>query len=310
MEKKQSGRKALGTVQLTSAAVIWGVAFVAQSLGNAYMGPYTFGFVRSLLAVITIAVLINGFDLIHSMKRKNDSPVGSKGWSRLTLQAGIVCGVFLGIAATLQQYGLLYTTAGKAGFITAMYIVLVPVAGTLLGKPAGKKVWTGVLLAVVGLYLLGVHGSGESGVNPGDLMVLGSALFFTFQIMAIDHFVDRVDGLKLSLLEFAVYGLMSVPLMLIFEQPDIHTIVDGWIPVLYMGIMSSGIAYTLQVLGQGKLSPTVGCLLMSLESVVSVIAGCLLLGETLAVAEAAGCVIMAVAIVIAQLPDFKRNTEA
>lgn len=306
MEKK-SGRKALGTTQLSAAAVIWGVAFVAQSVGNSYMGPFTFGFVRSLLAVITIAVLINAFDLIHSVKRKNDSPVGEKGWSRLTLQAGILCGLFLGAASTLQQVGLLYTTAGKAGFITAMYIVLVPVAGKIVGKPASKKVWAGVLLAVVGLYLLGVHGSGETGVNPGDLLVLGSACFYTFQIMSIDHFVDRVDGLKLTLLEFAVYGLISLPLMFFFEQPDPHSILDGWIPVLYMGVLSSGVAYTLQALGQGKLSPTVGCLLMSMESVVSVIAGCLILGETLTTAEIAGCVLMGAAVVIAQLPDFRKG---
>lgn len=303
MEKNKSGRKALGTVQLTGAAFIWGVAFVAQSVGNSYMGPFAFGFVRSLLAVITIAVLINVFDLIHSMKRKNNSPVGNRGWSRVTLQAGIICGTFLGIAATLQQIGLNYTTVGKAGFITAMYIVLVPVVRMFTGKPAGKQVWAGVFLGVAGLYLLGVYGSGETGLNPGDLMMLGSALCFTFQIIAIDNFVDRVDGLKLSLLQFTVYGLISLPLMLLFEQPDPHAIVEGWIPVLYMGVMSSGVAYTLQIMGQGKLNPTVGCLLMSLESVVSAVSGWFLLGEKLSVAETAGCVIMGAAIVIAQLPD-------
>ena len=218
---------------------------------------------------------------------------------------GIFCGLALFVASNLQQFGIQYTTVGKAGFITALYIVIVPVLGIFLKKTVGVKVWISVLLAVAGLYLLCIT-EGFS-IGGGDFLVLLCALCFSVHILVIDYFSPRVDGVRMSCIQFFVCGLLSGVGMLLTERFSWSAVVQGWMPVLYAGVFSCGVAYTLQIVGQKGMNPTVASLLLSLESVVSVLAGWLLLGQKLSARELSGCVLMFAAIVLAQLPERRRE---
>ncbi|MDO5346681.1 MAG: DMT family transporter [Lachnospiraceae bacterium] len=303
------------------AALIWGVAFVAQSVGMEYVGPFTFNAVRSVIGGI---VLIPCIYFLDSRKKKEaDQKMGlgtdcsglegsgqecrgknerTDSWKNKTLlTGGICCGICLCIASNLQQIGISYTTVGKAGFITAMYIVLVPVLGIFLKKGAGIRVWISVALAVAGLYLLCM--TEKFTLGKGDAYVLLCALFFSFHILTIDHFSPMVDGVKMSCIQFLVSGVLSGILMLVFEQPRIGSILSAWMPILYAGVMSCGVAYTLQIVGQKDMDPTVASLILSLESVVSVLAGWALLHQHLSMRELLGCAVMFAAIVLAQLPE-------
>lgn len=280
------------------AAVIWGVAFVAQSVGMEYVGPFTFNAIRSVIGGI---VLIPCIFFLDSRKEKRE-PEDS--WSNKTLlTGGICCGVCLCIASNLQQIGISYTTVGKAGFITAMYIVMVPVLGIFLKKRIGMKVWVSVALAVAGLYLLCM--TEKLTLGKGDAYVLLCALFFSFHILTIDHFSSRVDGVKMSCIQFLVSGILSGILMFALEKPELGAILSAWMPILYAGVMSCGVAYTLQIVGQKDMDPTVASLILSLESVVSVLAGWALLHQSLSARELLGCGVMFAAIILAQLPDRK-----
>lgn len=294
-------------------ALIWGVAFVAQSVGMDYVGGFTFNCVRCLIGSAVLVPCICFLDRWNAREKEKagaaavqtgteqngTAAVTDKAQTKTLWMGGICCGLALGIASNLQQFGLKYTTVGKAGFITAMYIVLVPVVGIFLKKTTGIKIWFSVALAVAGLYLLCMT-EGFS-IAFGDFLVLLSALFFTMHILVIDHFSPKVDCVRMSCIQFLVSGLLSGVGMLLFEQPSLSAITAAWLPILYAGALSCGVAYTLQIVGQKDMNPTVASLIMSLESVISLLAGWVILGQTLSIKELFGCVLMCAAIVLAQI---------
>ncbi len=289
-------KKLVGSLMLVLAALIWGTAFTAQRVGMDYAGPLSFNGVRCLIGA---AVLVPVY-LIFRRSRPAD---GKK-----TLLAGLLCGLALFMATNLQQFGLVYTDAGKAGFITTFYIILVPILGIFLKKKTGAVTWLAVLIALCGLYFLCMK-SGEVRIAPGDLLVLGCAFFFAVQILVIDRFVQEVDGVLLCCIQFAVDGLLSLIAALILEKPDFGMLFKGWVPLLYTGVLSCGVAYTLQIVGQKSLHPTVASLLMSLESSFAVLGGWLILHERLTGREFLGCGCMLAAVVLVQLaPAPKEKT--
>ena len=273
------------------AAFIWGVAFVAQSVGMDYVGPFTFNAVRSIIGGVALVPCIVLLGKREAKEEKKEDP-------KTLLTGGILCGIALCIASNLQQVGINYTTVGKAGFITAMYIVLVPILGIFLKKRAGIKVWISVVLAVAGLYLLCM--TEKLSLGKGDALVLLCALVFAIHILIIDHFSPKVDGVKLSCIQFLVCGVLSAVPMFLFEKPELSAICSAWLPILYAGIFSCGVGYTLQVIGQKNMDPTVASLILSLESVISVLAGWVLLKQQLSARELLGCVVMFAAIILAE----------
>ena len=291
---------------LLLTAVIWGVAFVAQSAGMDYVGPFTFLCTRSYIAGVVLLPVIAFLD------RKNSKEVGleeSKPENKkFLIKGGLLCGLVLCFSSAFQQYGILFTTVGKAGFITAFYIVLVPIAGLFFGKRCGLHVWFGVLLALAGLYCLCITETLR--IRIGDLLVLCCAFLFTSHILLVDHFSPHVDGVKMSCIQFWVCGTVAGIGMLLFEHPYLSDIFQAWQSILYAGLLSSGVGYTLQIVGQKGLNPTVASLIMSLESVVSVLAGLLLLGQTMSGKEVLGCVLMFAAIILAQLPGREKKQAA
>ena len=288
---------------LLLAAIIWGVAFVAQSVGMEYVGPFTFNAVRSLIGGIVLIPCILLLDRLNGEKNVTLLP-SDKTKRKTLLTGGMLCGLFLCAASNMQQMGILYTTVGKAGFITACYIVLVPILGIFIGKKTGIGIWFSVVLAVIGLYLLCMTDSLSFG--KGDLFVLGCAVLFAGHILVIDHFTVLVDGVRMSCIQFFVSGLISAVLMFLFENPTLGAVWEAKMPILYAGIMSCGVAYTLQIVGQKDMNPTVASLILSLESCISVLAGWLLLNQKLSARELLGCAVMFGAILIAQLPERKK----
>lgn len=279
-------------------ACIWGSSFVAQSVGMDYIGPYTFNCLRFLIGGLVLLPVI--FFSRHRKKDQKDRSKDRTLQKKEILCGGIVCGVVLCIASTLQQIGIIYTTAGKAGFLTAMYIVLVPVLGLFLKRKAGLQLWLSVGLALIGLYLLCMKGAFS--LNGGDVLLILCAVGFSVHIMVVDYFSPKLDGMILSCIQFLVTGLISGIGMLLSEQFDWHMVLLAAKPILYSGVLSCGVGYTLQVIAQKGLNPTVASLLMSLESVVSVIAGFLVLHEVLFGRELLGCVFMFAAVILAQIP--------
>ena len=290
--------KNLGILFLT--AFIWGTAFVAQSVGMDHIGPFTFNSARSFVGGIALIPVVLVFNRFKTPERRQEERANRK----TLLIGGVCCGAALGVASTLQQVGIQYTTVGKAGFITALYIVIVPILGLFFRKKVSPKLWVSVVIAIVGLYLLCMTESFS--LSKGDAYVLLCALVFSFHILTIDHFSPLVDGVKMSCIQFLVSGVLSGIMMFLFEKPQIGGILAAWLPILYAGVMSCGVAYTLQIVGQKDMNPTVASLILSLESVVSVLAGWLILGQKLSMKELLGCVIMFGAIILAQLPERKR----
>ena len=287
-------RKLVSSLMLIVAALIWGTAFVAQRKGMEYAGPLAFNGVRTLIGSL---VLLPVALIFRPAKAAN---------LRKTLLAGLLCGLCLFMATNLQQIGLTSTEAGKAGFITTFYIILVPVLGLFLRKKTGAVTWLAVAVALGGLFFLCVK-PGEVRIAPGDLLVLGCAFFFAVQILVIDFFVQEVDGVLLSCVQFAVDGVLSLIAAFLFEKPDFPFLFRGWIPLLYTGILSCGVAYTLQILGQKNLHPTVASLLMSLESAFAVLGGWLILHERLTRRELLGCALMLAAVLLVQLAPAKKE---
>ncbi|MCI8854724.1 MAG: DMT family transporter [Lachnospiraceae bacterium] len=287
---------------LLLTAVIWGVAFVAQSVGMDYVGPFTFTCVRSVIGGLA---LIPCIAFLNKKEAGQSSPKASApqkpGQGRELFLGGLCCGLALGFASCFQQFGIQYTTVGKAGFITAFYIIIVPILGLFFRRKCGLQVWIGVILALAGLYFLCINETLR--VGKGDLLVFICALLFAVHILVIDHFTQRVDGIRMSCIQFFVCGLLCAVGMVLFERPQLSQILAAWKPVLYAGFLSSGVGYTLQIVGQKGMNPTVASLILSLESVVSVLAGILLLDQTLSRREIIGCVLMFAAIILAQLPD-------
>ncbi len=279
-----------GLLLLTAA--IWGAAFVAQSAGMEYVGPFTFNAIRNLLGA---AVLLPCIAFRQRGEQKQGRPQQKDLWL-----GGVCCGAVLFTAGSLQQIGIMHTTVGKAGFLTAMYIVLVPVFGIFRHRDSDKKVWAAVFLAAAGLYLLCMKG-GDLSFRRGDLLLLGCAVAFAVHILVIDYFSPRADGVKISCIQFLTCAALS-GIGMLFERPAAADILQAWAPLVYAGVLSCGVGYTLQIIGQRGMNPTVASLLLSLESVISVLAGWLILGETLSVRELSGCALMFAAIILAQLP--------
>lgn len=285
-------------LMLVLSAFIWGLAFVAQSVGMEHLGPFSFGAARFLLGGI---VLIPCIYLVDILAGKKGIAIDFAKY-RVLLKSGFLCGIALYGASSFQQVGLLYTTVGKAGFITTLYIVFVTVFRVMRGNIPGPGVWMGVILAVVGLYFLCI--TENFSVGKGDLLILCSAVFFSFQILLIDHFSPLVDGLCLSCIQFLICGCITAVTMIIAEgYPAPADIINAWGPIFYAGVLSGGVAYTLQIFAQKKLDPTLASLIMSLESVFSVLAGWILLGEGLSLRELTGCGFVFLAILLAQLPS-------
>ncbi len=287
------------SLMLTLTALIWGAAFVAQSVGMDYVGPFTFNSVRSLIGGLVLLPMLPLLDRGKN-KPKSELQAERKSQQKTLLLGGIVCGVLLAAASSLQQIGLIDTTPGKAGFITALYIVIVPLLGVFMKKKPSFLIWISVAAAAAGMYLLCIK-EGFS-VSRGDLMVMLCALLFSFHILAIDYFSPRVDGVRLSMIQFFVCSALCAVPMFAAEQPSFQSILTAWLPILYAGALSCGVAYTLQIIGQRNMNPTVASLILSLESVFSALAGWLILGEALSARELTGCALVFAAILLAQLP--------
>ena len=284
-----------GSLCLLLGTVIWGSAFIAQSVGMDHIGPFTFQAIRCALAVVFLFVTATLFDL-----KKYGLSGSLARWKDPSLwKAGLICGAALFLAASLQQVGLVYTDAGKAGFITAMYIVLVPVIGLFLHRKAPKTIVFSVLLAVAGLYLLSCMGA--SGINMGDMLLMGCALAFAVQITFIDRFAPEADGLKLNCIQALVVTVLSLPPMLLTENVEGSSILACWPSLAFAGILSMGVAYTLQIAGQKHLEPAAASLIMSLESVFAALGGWLVLGETMTRWELTGCALVFAAVILSQL---------
>ncbi len=293
MKKKQLGNSLL----LLLTATIWGSAFVAQSVGMEHVGPFTFTFSRSIIGGIVLLPCI----LFLGKWKKGFA-------TKVEWIGGICCGIALCIASNFQQVGMQYTTVGKAGFITALYVVLVPIFGIFMKKRVSLLIWGCVAVSVVGLYLLCMP-TGAFVLAFGDLLVLLCAVLFSVHILVIDHFSPKGDGVVISCIQFFTCGILSGIPMLFFENPSVGSVLDAKWSILYAGVLSSGVAYTLQVVAQKNVNPTVASLIMCLESVVAVLAGWIILGQGMSSREIWGCVLMFTAIVVAQLPVPEKTKE-
>ncbi len=292
--------KIKSTASLFLATIIWGFAFIAQSVGMDKIGPFTFQTVRCGLAVVFLFLICPIMEAKkYSFRESLTKWADPKLW-----KAGILCGLALFVAASLQQIGLVSTDAGKSGFITAMYIVLVPVLGIFLGHRIPKAAVLSVVLAVAGLYLLSAMG--PSGINIGDLCLMGCALAFAVQITCIDRMAGSLDGIRLNCIQALTVTILSLPFAWITETIVIADILACWGPLLFAGVLSMGVAYSLQIVGQKALEPTIASLIMSLESVFAAIGGAWLLNETMTATELAGCGLVFAGVVISQLPEKRK----
>lgn len=289
---------------LLLTAAIWGVAFVAQSVGMDYVGPFTFNAVRFFLGgTVLLPFLAWKWKRAH----KEETKEAKRAARRITLTGGICCGCALSAASLLQQMGIQYTTVAKAGFITALYIIIVPVLGLFFHKKVRKLVWIGVALAVLGMYLLCIRESFS--IGKGDFLVFLCAVVFSVHILVIDYFSPKADGVALSCIQFYTSSILCGIGTFLLETPSFHAILSGWMPILYAGILSCGVAYTLQIIGQKGMDPTVASLILSLESVISLIAGWILLGQALNLREISGCILVFAAIILVQLPEGKKRNK-
>ncbi len=292
-------KKLKGSFALLSATVIWGFAFIAQSVGMDLIGPFTFQMIRCLLAVLVLIPLAFLLDF-----KKCSFAESAVKWGNPALwKAGIICGCALFVASSLQQIGLVYTDAGKAGFITAMYIVMVPILGLFLKRRPPRTIIFSVLLAVIGLYLLSCMGVTE--VNKGDLYLMGCAVAFGVQINCIDHFAPQVDGFRLNCIQALTVAVISLPFVLFTETVHMANIIACWGPLCFAGMLSMGLAYSMQIVGQKELDAAPAALIMSLESVFAALGGWWLLNEQMAPAELLGCGLVFAAVVLSQFPEKK-----
>ena len=291
-------KKFQGILALLTATVIWGSTFIAQSVGMDYIGPFTFLTMRAVLAVPFLIVLI-------FLLERNPAETIKKWCDPYLWKAGFICGISLFIAAGLQQVGIVHTTAGKAGFITAMYILLVPVLGVFLGKTPPFTVWVSVAMAVAGLYFLSCVGVSQ--INIGDIYLLGCAFTYSIQITLVDKYGPSLDGFRLNCIQSLVCGVFAAIFMLCTEEPVLSNILACWTSIAYAGILSMGIAFSLQIIGQKYVEPTPASLIMSLESVFAVLCGWLLLNERMSKFEIIGCVLVFAAVILSQIPVKKSH---
>lgn len=320
MKAQVKTHKLRNTFFLFLTAMIWGAAFVAQSVSMDYIGPFTFICLRSVIGglfLIPVIIVLDGIrkksqnesaDVVNS---ENILHIETEEKQRLSwknkqlIEGGIVCGIFLFFANCFQQTGIQYTTVGKAGFITTFHIIIVPLIGLFFKKYCGILTWIGVVVALAGLYFLCI--TQKLTIQRGDALILCCSVLYAGQILAIDHYNPFVDGVKMSCIQFLTGGILGAVFMLLFENPSIAMILSAAGPILYTGIMSTGVGYTLQIVGQKGLNPTVAALILSLESVFSALSGYLFLHQVLTTRELIGCALMFIAIVLAQLPDIRRK---
>ena len=291
--------KLIGNIYLIIAVLIWGSTFIAQSIGMDSVGPFTFLTVRCILAVAFLLPVIAFFE-VRDLKNYFRKWFDKKLWL-----AGSLCGAALFVAAGLQQVGLVDTDAGKAGFLTALYVVLVPVLGIFLGKKPTVNIIVSILLAIVGLYLLSCVG--VTSIRNSDLLLLGSALSFAFQITFVERLGGSQDGLRLNCIQCLICGILSGLMMLFTEDANIAGIWACRFPLLYAGFLSSGVAYSLQVLGQQRVESNSASIIMSLESVVAVLCGWLFLNERMNFWEISGCILVFIAVILSQITPNKKN---
>ena len=320
MKAQVKTHKLRNTFFLFLTAMIWGAAFVAQSVSMDYIGPFTFICLRSVIGglfLIPVIIVLDGIrkksqnesaDVVNS---ENILHIETEEKQRLSwknkqlIEGGIVCGIFLFFANCFQQTGIQYTTVGKAGFITTFYIIIVPLIGLFFKKYCGILTWISVVIALAGLYFLCI--TQKLTIQRGDALILCCSVLYAGQILAIDHYNPFVDGVKMSCIQFLTGGILGAVFMLLFENPSIAMILSAAGPILYTGIMSTGVGYTLQIVGQKGLNPTVAALILSLESVFSALSGYVFLHQVLTTRELIGCALMFIAIVLAQLPDIRRK---
>lgn len=293
----------LGVIALLVCSIIWGTSFVAQSLGGQVTEPLTFNCARNAVATIFLFIVAPLFDKLVGKKYTLWGTTDNRLKKKLFL-GGSLSGICLAIAMFMQQWGIMYTSAGKSGFITALYIVLVPILGLLIFKNKVTSYnWLGVIIATVGMYFICI--TEELSITKGDFITLACPITFAMQILVVDYYIEDLDGVRFSCIQFGVCSFISGILMFIFEHPSIEQIVSSLGPLLYLAIMSSGIAYTLQIIGQKYVDSVIASMLMSLESVFALISGWIYLNQTMSLRELSGCVLMFIAIIIAQLPDKK-----
>lgn len=307
-------KRTKGNLLLLLTSFIWGSAFVAQSSGMDYVEPYTYNMARNVLAFLFLIPVIYVIgkrkgvtDNAGSGTGIDEAAFGEANWKsillpdRTTLVGGIYCGLVMAVASSLQQIGITMTTAGKAGFITALYIILVPLMGVFIGKKIPRIIWFCVVLAMAGFYLLCVK-EGFS-ISKGDILVLFCSVGFSVHIMTIDHFTSKgVDGVKMACIQFAVAAIVMTPVMFALENPSVSGLLSAWMTIAYAGILSSGVGFTLQIVAQKDTDPTTATLIMSLESVFAAVSGCLFLNEVLLPKEILGCILVFVAVILAQVP--------
>lgn len=297
-------KKMKSNIMLLITAFIWGSAFVAQKAGTV-LEPFTYNGIRNVIGGLVLIPVIIIFSKMNNSQEAPKTDMEKAAEKKTLIIGGIMCGLFLGVASTLQQFGLYFDTdAGKAGFITTLYIVIVPILGLFLHKKVKPILWLCVGLGAVGFYFLTMAGKGNGfTLEKGDFFVLLCAFMFSCHILVIDHFSPKCDGIKLSCIQFLVAGIANCILMFIFENPQMDAILSCWGPILYTGVLSSGVAYTLQVVAQKDADPTSASLILSLESVFAVLAGVVFFSERLSLIEIFGCIVIFVAVIIAQMPS-------
>ena len=283
---------------LLITAMIWGAAFVAQSKGNEYIGPWTFTCLRFMIGGMTLCALMPFLDRVRGIRTEPDSSQKNH-----LLKAGILCGLFLASASMFQQTGILYTAVGKAGFLTALYVVLVPLLGLLLGQKTQGRVWAAALIAMAGFWFLSVKEGFQ--IASGDILLVICSILFAGHILVIDRVGAGCDGVRLSCIQFFTASALCLIPMLVIEQPQLSAILDAAVPVLYAGVLSSGAGYTLQIIGQKGTDPAVAGMILSLESVFSALAGFIILHQVLSIRELLGCALVFSAVILAQLPGRK-----
>lgn len=301
----------LSPLLLVLAALIWGISFISQSEGGSEVGSFTFQAIRCTLAYLSIGLVI----LIKDNTKKNRinkiKYTGIKDWflkNQHLVKTGVFCGIALALAGNLQQFGIdlmgKETSTGKSAFLTALYIIIVPIFGIFTKKKIHAVTWFSVAVAVMGLYLISVKQNSGFGISLADGLLIACALFFGIQIFIVDSMGKNIDGVKLSCIQFFVAAIISAVGMILFEKPQLSAISENAIHLLYSGVMSGGVAYTLQILGQKRCQPVLASLLMSLESVFAALSDLIIRGNTLNHRETIGCVVMFVAVILAQCPDF------
>lgn len=300
-EKVSKSKTLVASFLMILAAFIWGTAFVAQSKGLEQIGNLTFLALRSYLAVVVLTPVSLFIHFKNKKKYGNGEHNEYKTFfSKTLLSGGVFCGTFVCLGSMAQQYGIVLSGVSKSGFLTTLYILIVPILGVFLKKKVKITTWFSVAIALVGMYFLCMT-AGNFSVSKGDLFLILCAFFFSVQVMFVDHFVEKVEPVRLSLMQFAVSAVIATVGALLFETVDFNTIKDAWFSIFYAGVLSSGVAFTLQVVSQKNLNPTVASLIMSLESVFAALSGAVF-GERLTGRETLGCILVFSAVILAQIP--------